>query len=294
MTLVQLRHFIALAELGSFVKAAKNQFVTQPALSRSIRALEDELGQALFDRVGRRTELTAFGTNLRDKAKQLLLDASNLRDSARAAPATLSGHLRVGLSSGPGALLTLPLLLQSAHEYPQLHLTLSRGSPDLMLHALRARLLDAIVVDTRALRPAADLNISLLTEMSASFMCRAAHPLAGLQRPLAFQDLLDYPMASTPLSDEVARALTEQYGNAANPDELVTLRCDDIQSLIEVVQCSDAILLAINVAGRDLVRLNVAPALRATARFGLITLAQRAEAPAMPMLRQCMQRILHD
>jgi hypothetical protein len=61
MTLVQLRHLIALAHTGSFSKAAQAQFLTQPALSRSIRALEDELGLPLFDRVGRRVELTPFG-----------------------------------------------------------------------------------------------------------------------------------------------------------------------------------------------------------------------------------------
>ena len=294
MTLVQLRHFVTLAELGSFVKAAKALYVTQPALSRSIKALEDELGQALFDRVGRRNELTAYGLDVLDKAKQLLSAANSFRESGQAAQAALSGHLRLGLSSGPGALLTTPLLLHAARDYPLLHLAISRGSPELMLHALRARLLDAIVVDTRSLRPASDLSITLLTEMSASFLCRSEHPLARLQRPITFQELLDFPLASTPLSDEVARKLTEQYGNDANPDAFITLRCDDIHSLVEVAQSSDAILLAINAVGRDLVRLEVSPPMRATARFGLVTLVQRAEAPAMPMVRELMQRFLHD
>ena len=61
MTLIQLRHFIALAGLGSFSRAADELHLTQPALSRSIRALEDELGQPLFDRVGRVSELTPYG-----------------------------------------------------------------------------------------------------------------------------------------------------------------------------------------------------------------------------------------
>ena len=61
MTLVQLQHFVALARAGSFVKASALVHVTQPALSRSIAGLEDELGQRLFDRLGRRIELTPFG-----------------------------------------------------------------------------------------------------------------------------------------------------------------------------------------------------------------------------------------
>ena len=49
MTLVQLRHLISLAETGSFSRSAQAMFITQPALSRSIRGLEDELGQPLLD-----------------------------------------------------------------------------------------------------------------------------------------------------------------------------------------------------------------------------------------------------
>ena len=52
MTLVQLRHLLSLAQTGSFSKSALALFLTQPALSRSIRALEAELGQPLFDRIG--------------------------------------------------------------------------------------------------------------------------------------------------------------------------------------------------------------------------------------------------
>ena len=83
MTLVQLRHLIALAESGSFSKSAQALYITQPALSRSIRALEDELGMPLFDRVGRRSELTSFGNEVVSRARQLVFEAGELRDSGR-------------------------------------------------------------------------------------------------------------------------------------------------------------------------------------------------------------------
>jgi DNA-binding transcriptional LysR family regulator len=83
MTIVQLRHFIALARAGSFVRASVSLNMTQPALSRSIRALEDELGQPLFDRFGRRIELTRFGREALDRASLLLEEAERLRLSGR-------------------------------------------------------------------------------------------------------------------------------------------------------------------------------------------------------------------
>ena len=79
MTLVQLKHFLDLASTGSFSKSAEKLFLTQPALSRSIKSLEDELGQALFDRVGRKNELTAFGKHILLQAKDLLEAARSLK-----------------------------------------------------------------------------------------------------------------------------------------------------------------------------------------------------------------------
>jgi DNA-binding transcriptional LysR family regulator len=82
MTLVQLRHLIALAQTGSFSKSAAGLFITQPALSRSIRALEAELGQPLFDRIGRHSELTPFGRDAVERARELMLAADDLLGSS--------------------------------------------------------------------------------------------------------------------------------------------------------------------------------------------------------------------
>ncbi|MDO8276017.1 MAG: LysR family transcriptional regulator, partial [Serpentinimonas sp.] len=193
MTLVQLRHFIALAELGSYARASKALFLTQPALTRSIQALEAELAQPLFDRVGRRIELTAMGLQLLPRAKSLTQEADTLKTLGKRMQAGVTGHVRVGLSSGPGAVLSVPMLLHIAQHHPQLHFEVSRGNTDLLIHALRERRVDAAVVDIRALRPATDLCISLQVEMAASFMCRPGHPLCSRAGPVPFNDVLAYP-----------------------------------------------------------------------------------------------------
>ena len=82
MTLVQLRHLIALADQASFSKAAQAAHISQPALSRSIRALEDELSLALVDRIGRRVELTVHGRDALERARQIVFDADELRSKA--------------------------------------------------------------------------------------------------------------------------------------------------------------------------------------------------------------------
>jgi DNA-binding transcriptional LysR family regulator len=293
MTLVQLKHFIELASIGSFSKAAHKLHLTQPALSRSLKALEDELGQALFDRVGRSIELTAFGQQIMARAHLLVDEASELRLSARKLQKGEIGNLRIGLGSGPGAMLMTPLLMLMATEHPRAHLDISRGSTALLVQALRERSLDALVLDIRSLKPAADLKIEVLQEMSGAFMCRKEHPLAK-KRQVPFSDLHEYPIASTPLSDEVARILIERYGQKAHPDEMVNLRCEEISSLLDVARTSDAVVLAIRQAAPDLVELPIVPALNAKARFGLVTVASRSEAPFLKKLREMMREILTD
>lgn len=294
MTLVQLRHLIALAQTGSFSKAAQAQFLTQPALSRSIRALEDELGMPLFDRVGRRIELTAFGRATLERARLLVSDAEELQGSGRRSREGERGVLRVGMGSGPGAMLMTPLLMTIALDHPQVHVDIARGGTELLVQSLRARALDALVVDARSLKPEPDLRVDLQLEMRGAFMVRPGHPLTRMRGGVAFEALGRYPIASTPLSDEVARILIARYGPQAHPEMCVTLRCQEVASLVEVAEHSDAVLLAIRAAAPTLVELAMRPALDSTARLGLVTLARRTEAPLLGLLRELMAERLRD
>lgn len=294
MTLVQLRHLVSLAETGSFSKSAAALFLTQPALSRSIQALEAELGQPLFDRVGRHAEPTPFGRLAVERAAELVLAADDLRDQGRLAGDGQDGVLRIGMGSGPGAMLMTPLLLKVAQERPRLRLEIARAGTDLLVQALRARALDALVVDVRSLRPAADLDIQQVHDMLGRFLVRRGHPLLQRRAALGLDDLLPYPIASTPLSDEVARVLVQRYGPGAHPSQLVTLQCEELPSLVDVVRQSDAVLLAIRAAAPDLVALQLQPPLGATARFGLVALRRRTTPPALAIVRALMAQWLVD
>jgi DNA-binding transcriptional LysR family regulator len=294
MTLVQLRHLISLASTGSFSKSAQLLHLTQPALSRSIRALEEELGVPLVDRVGRRNELTAFGHGVLQRARQLVRDADELHDSGRLMSGAEGGELRVGMGSGPGAMLMTPLLMRMATQHPKVRVVVARGHTDLLVQALRVRTLDALVVDALSLAPAADLKLDTVREMRGVFMARRGHPLARKRGGVRFEDVQRYPIASTPLSDEVARALIEAYGPQAHPAACVTVQCEEVPSLVEVARRSDAVLLAIRAAAPDLVELDMRPALKRVARFGLVTLDRRTEAPALPILRELIDSLLRD
>lgn len=296
MKIKHLEHLIALADTGSFSRAAEQCCVTQSALSRSIQNLEDELGSRMFDRIGKRNELTPLGREVLARARRIVFDAGELRRSVELRQG-VGGLLRIGFGSGPGALLTTPLLCQAAEQHPALRLAITRGPTELQLQQLRARQLDALVVDVYRVAPAPDLQIEMLGEQAAGFVCRAGHPLLELPG-VGLRDLLRYPVASTPLSDQVARLLVEQYGAAADPQRMVTLQGEDVGSLIAAVERSQAVYLGILAAARAgleagrLVELKLQPALRSRARFACVTLQGRTEAPALSWFRQFSAQLL--
>lgn len=291
MTLVQLRQFIALAKVGSFVKAADVLCMTQPALSRSIKSLEEEFGRLLFDRIGKKIELTAFGQEVLIRSQALVEEVEQLKHSGRTLGSEDSGRIRLGLSSGPGAMLSTPVMMHFAKHFPRFHVDLVRGNTTSLVQLLRERQLDALVVDIRLLRPAPDLRVVQSAEMDGIFMCRSDHPLAGLSR-VSFAQLACYPVVSTPLSEELARILVERYGENAHPAVLVKFSSDELSHMIELTEKTDAVLLAIRACAPSLVEVQVHPPLRTKARFGLVTIAKKAEAIFLPELQKLMAAVL--
>ena len=125
-------------------------------------------------------------------------------------------------------------------------------------------------------------------------MVRANHPRTRWKGTLRVDMLRQCPIASPPLSDEGARTLVERYGPAAHPSECVTLRCEEIPSLVDVARHSDAVLIAIRAAAPELVELVLRPVMNATARFGIVTLARRAEPSALTIVRKLVTDLMHD
>ena len=298
MNIKHLEHLLALADTGSFSRAAEKLFLTQSALSRSIQSLEIDLGAKVLDRIGKRNELTPLGQDVVARARHIVREAAELRQSAKLLQDGGRGSISVGLGSGPAALLLVPLMC-AASTRAGMRVAVTQGPVELQILQLRSRQLDAMVVDMRRVIPATDLNIESLAELRAGLVVRAGHQLAA-QKNVTLADVLRYPVASTPLSDEVARALVDQFGPQANPSEMVTLRCDDVASLVQTAAQTDAVFLGVIATARSgladgsLVELALQPPLRATARFAYVTLAGRTEAPAMAYFREFVREHLRD
>src|SRR5262245_44728096 len=118
MDLRHLRAFVTIVDAGGFGRAVGRLNVSQPALSRQIRALEAALDVQLFDRVGRRAHLTSEGEDLLRRARRLLTDVESFGERARALKSGQTGVLRLGAPPQVMATLLARFLPQYRRRYP--------------------------------------------------------------------------------------------------------------------------------------------------------------------------------
>ena len=117
-----LRAFLLVAETGSFSLAAEKLHLTQPAVSKRIALLEEQLGAGLFDRIGRNVGLTEAGEALLPHAKSVQRELDLAERSVRDLAGEVSGNLRLATSHHIGLHRLPPVLSHFSREYPDVHL----------------------------------------------------------------------------------------------------------------------------------------------------------------------------
>jgi len=126
LDLKKMKYFVQIAETGSFSQAARRLAVAQPALSRHVRELEDELG-ALFRRNGRGVELTEMGALFLPRAKALLHEADKFLSELQATKGAPVGSVTLGMPPSVSLALVPSLVRRVSREFPGIHLRISEG-----------------------------------------------------------------------------------------------------------------------------------------------------------------------
>jgi DNA-binding transcriptional LysR family regulator len=143
MELYQLRSFAAVAELGQLTRAAEKLHISQPAVSAQIKALEDELGVALFERTPSGMVLTSAGRKLLPDAERIVAGAQALRSHARAIRGEVVGRARVGTVSDPQFVRIGDFLTLALQEYPMLEIEIHHEVTGVAFEKVRDGTLDA-------------------------------------------------------------------------------------------------------------------------------------------------------
>jgi len=187
MNLRQLHYFIAVAEELSFRRAALRLFITQPPLSRQIQALEERLGETLFDRSRRKIALTDAGERFLVQARKLVRHADTMaaQFGTQAAPRE---ELRIGITSVIDASLFSWVEAEFAQRFPDVRLDVKRQISVQSIRALNAGLLDAAIIGLPS--RTAGLTVEHLLDEPMMVAMSASHP-AARRRKLALRDFSD-------------------------------------------------------------------------------------------------------
>lgn len=194
MELYQLRSFAAVAELGHLTRAADRLHISQPALSAQIKALEDELGVALFERLPSGMELTPAGRRLLPEAHNVVAAAQVLRSHASAFKGEVAGRVRVGTVSDPEFIRVGDLLAQAVASFPLLEIELHNEVSGAAFEKVRDGALDASFYYGNLTHPAV-AAIPL-----RHFAYRVVAPVAWRERVLnaPWEEIVAMPWIMTP------------------------------------------------------------------------------------------------
>lgn len=177
MDLRHLRYFLAVAEEGHFGRAADRLHIVQPALSMQIRALETELGTALFERTSRRVTLTEAGTLFRVEAERTLQQAARAKEVAQRAARGEVGTVRVGFVPDPAFAGKVAADVSAfKRAYPKVDLALTELPPLRQVEAVLAGQLD-VGYSSFEYPEERDLTVDCIASWPWLVAMRSGHPL---------------------------------------------------------------------------------------------------------------------
>lgn len=300
MDLKRLQHVVALADHGSFVRAAQAVHLSQPAFSRSIQAAEAELGMRLFGRGGG-TELkcTPSGAFVVERARRVLQESRRLERDVSLFRQGMVGTVSMGV--GPFvAASVLPAFLAEVHRrFPGVSVRVQVDNPLQLLEGVRREQHDFFASDTREMPRDGTLDVREVGRSRGRFYVRAGHPLLRQPR-VALKDLAAYGIVCSRIPAAVQAALAKAMGLADGDSLPVAVECDDIHVLRQVTLATDVIMignkdiLASELAAGRMQVLEIAGSFAPQySGIGIVTLHGRTPTPlaqaAMDLLAQLAQ-----
>jgi DNA-binding transcriptional LysR family regulator len=295
ISLRHLQQIVALAGKRSFAKAAQQLNISQPALSRSIALLEDQLGVKLFDRSKREVVPTVFGKHVLKRGKPVLQDMQRMERDLNLLKGLESGELVIGSGPFPAEVSVGKAVALFSRNYPRVNVRIIIDRTPNLLTMLRKREIDIFVADTRMIKDASELEIILLPQQQGYFCCRAGHPLTE-KKQLDLKDIFSYPQAVMWFPKVLLSSMARKAGlqlNDVTDLPCVVLQCDYLKVLFEIVTGSDAVGLITRSILNNSIRkeqLTLLPIIlpELNTHYGLVSLSRYSQPPVVSKFQQYM------
>lgn len=178
MNLRDMQLFVTAVEQGSILGAARLENISQPALTRRLQNLEDDLRMRLLDRSSRGVRLTDEGTIIYERACALVNEARRLRNDARSLRDGGIGRLAVGVGIGCEAMFARALT-DFSKQRNEIDLTVQVDFFSSLVSQMRSGRLDVALAIDPMTGPVPDFQTSYIGELVSGLACRSDHPLAA-------------------------------------------------------------------------------------------------------------------
>lgn len=295
LQLQQLRQIVALAEHGSFVRAAAFLHMSQPALSRSIQTLERRFGGEIFLRSRRGAVPTDLGRLYIERARDLLRMADAFDQEVETLGARSTGRVAVGGGVFPSESFLGSAAARFVEQYPRISVRLQADDWDELLRGLRSRELDFFVAETSTLHREPDLEIAPMPSAHSMYLvARSDHPLAGrgaVGANVAFAWPFVTPSRIPPrILDPAVAAHRAAAPDLATTRPFPAIQCNGLAQVKRILARSDAVsgsilsCVAAELATRQLVLLGTEPWLRL--HYGVVCLKDRPWTQAAERFRE--------
>ncbi|MBF2029916.1 MAG: LysR family transcriptional regulator [Oscillatoriales cyanobacterium C42_A2020_001] len=216
MRLEQLQAFLAVAEMGSFQKAAQKCGVTQSAISRQIQALEADLGTPVFHRSVQAT-LTVAGDRLLPRARKICQEWQTAVQDVNDLISGKQPELCVAAIHSICSHHLPPVLQQFCRDYPDVQLRVTALGSDRSLKVLKDGLVDlAIVMNNRFLTTGPEMIVKVLYKEPIQVLIAANHPLAKFEA-IPWEELTKYPQVVFKDGYGMQRIVQEQFERRGSP-----------------------------------------------------------------------------
>lgn len=267
MELNALQAFIQTARFSSFSVAADHLFITQSAISKRISNLEQELNAPLFDRFGRKVQLTPFGKSLLPKARQLLSDAEELRQLAKDFSNDVSGEILIGTSHHIGLHRLPDFIKRYTASYPDVKLDIRFLDSETACQQVETGELEMAIV-TLPEEKTTSLQLQTIWHDQLAIMTNKKHPLAK-KKNINLTELVEYP-AVLPGSATYTRRILDQALAKQKLKPVVAMSTNYLEILKMLVEAGQGwSLLPVSMSDKRLIEIKTS--LNLARSLGIVT-----------------------
>lgn len=295
MNLEQLRSFVAVAQFGTFTRAAERLHLAQPSLSRQIALLESDLGAALFHRARTGSTLTTAGESLLPLARRMLADADSVRREIDELAGLRRGRVRLGATPTLCISLVTEVLTAFHAAHPAIELHISEHGSRRLLDELAGGELDLALITTSAAASAERFTVAPLLVEELVVVSSSAAPPVSAGGSIRLVDLARLPQVVFASSYDL-RETTDAAFRAAGLTPRAVIEGAEMDAVIRFVERGIGVavvpaMVLVERPGLRAVRLE-APTLTRT--ISIARVADRAPTAAVEVMQDTIARTAAD